>query len=500
MAQASLTVDPDFSIGRIDPRLFGSFVEHLGRCVYEGIYEPGHPAADEHGLRRDVLDLARELGITVVRYPGGNFVSGYRWEDGVGPDRPTRLDLAWRSVETNAFGLHEFMGWIEQVGAQPMLAVNLGTRGVQEAADLIEYCNFPGGTELSDTRIKNGAADPFGVRLWCLGNEVDGPWQVGQKSASEYGRLAAETAKAMRLVDPSIELVACGSSSRKSNTFASWDAAVLEETYDVVDYLSLHCYFEERSDLASFLASAVDMDAFIGEVIATCDFVKGRRRSAKTMKLSLDEWNVWYEERYRAERREAWQRAPHLIEDEYSLVDAVAVGSYLITLLHHADRISVACHAQLVNVIAPIRTEAGGPAWRQPIFYPFADVARFAKGQSLQVSVRSPLMDTVAYGPVPAVNAAASHDHETGQVAVFLVNRDLQATIPVELTLAQARNLRVSHHTVLHDDDIRAQNSARDPQRVTPGPGRGAVLEDGRLRLELPPVSWTTVVLTENRR
>ena len=187
---AQLTIDPAFSIGPADRRLFGSFVEHMGRCVYGGIYEPGHPSADSRGLRRDVLELTRELGVSVVRYPGGNFVSGYRWEDGVGPvgDRPRRLDLAWKTIETNAFGLDEFMTWAAEAGVEPMMAVNLGTRGRPGGLDLLEYANHPGGTELSDLRRKHGAEDPYGVRLWCLGNEMDGPWQVGHKTADEYGR------------------------------------------------------------------------------------------------------------------------------------------------------------------------------------------------------------------------------------------------------------------------------------------------------------------------
>src|SRR3954471_4110043 len=180
MPVAHLTVDPRFPVGPINRRLFGSFVEHLGRCVYEGIYEPGHTTADEEGFRQDVIDLVRELGVTMVRYPGGNFVSGFRWEDSVGPkeDRPRRLNLAWHSTETNEVGLHEFASWLDKVGSELMLAVNLGTRGTLEALDLLEYSNISGGTALSDQRIANGATDAFGVKMWCLGNEMDGPWQL----------------------------------------------------------------------------------------------------------------------------------------------------------------------------------------------------------------------------------------------------------------------------------------------------------------------------------
>jgi alpha-L-arabinofuranosidase len=498
---ARLVLDPDFALGPVDRRLFGSFVEHMGRCVYEGIFEPGHPDADDRGFRQDVLRLVRELGPTVVRYPGGNFVSGYRWEDGVGSpgERPTRLDLAWRSIEPNAFGLHEFMSWADEAAVTPMLAVNLGTRGVQEAADLVEYCNHPGGTALSDWRVKNGASDPFGVQLWCLGNEMDGPWQVGQKSAEDYGKLAAEAAKAMRLVDPSVELVACGSSNRQMPTFAAWEATVLEHTYDYVDYISMHAYYEETDNLADFLASAVDMDGFIEDVAAAADYVRAKLRSPKQLRISFDEWNVWYQTRYHQLPERGWQQAPALIEDEFTVADAVTVGSYLISLLNHADRVAIACQAQLVNIIAPIRTEAGGVAWRQPIFFPFAQVARLARGVALRLPVESPLVATPKYGRVPAVTAAATWDEESGTLAVFLVNRDSTDAIDVHIDLRAMHPERIGEQLVLADSDIRATNSASEPDRVRPRAGTDARLEGGRLSVGLPAVSWTVLTLSCTR-
>ena len=296
MNVATITLNPAFRVGAVDRRLFGTFVEHMGRCVYTGIYEPGHPSADEHGFRGDVADLVRRLGPTVVRYPGGNFVSGYRWEDGIGPpdERPRRLDLAWKAIETNAVGVDEFTRWSRQVGLDPVMAVNLGTRGVQEAVDLLEYCNHPGGTALSELRRSNGAKDPHDIKVWCLGNELDGPWQVGHKTAAEYGRLAAETARAMRMVDPTIELVACGSSNSQMPTFGSWEATTLEHCYDLVDYVSLHTYYDPLPlDLPSFLASAVDLDRMIDAIVATADHVGARLKSRRKLKLSVDEWNVW---------------------------------------------------------------------------------------------------------------------------------------------------------------------------------------------------------------
>ena len=500
-AQQLVTVvlDPANQVGQLDRRLFGSFVEHMGRCVYTGIYEPGHPTAGADGFRRDVLDLTRELGVTTIRYPGGNFVSSYRWEDGVGPreDRPTRLDLAWRALEPNDVGLNEFMGWAREVGAEPMMAVNLGTRGVEAATDLIEYCNHPSGTFLSDLRKSHGVPDPHAIKLWCLGNELDGPWQMGQKTAGEYGRLAAETAKAMRMVDDSIELVAVGSSNSSMPTFGAWEAEVLEHTYDLVDYISMHDYYEPvGDDLGSFLASSVDMDGFIGAVVATADHMGARLRSRKRLRISFDEWNVWYQARFVGQRNLDWKYARELIEDEYSVVDAVVVGSLLITLLRHADRVAIACQAQLVNVIAPIMTRPGGPAWRQTIFHPFALTARLARGVALDVSVQTPGYDTTRFGQVDAVTATATWDEERQSLAVFAVNRLQDRPLPVEVDVRRFPQLVLAETHLLADDDIHASNTAEHPDRVRPRQLPEASVVDGRLRFVLPPVSWAAISLT----
>ncbi len=499
MPQVRIVLDPSFAIGEVDRRLFGSFVEHMGRCVYTGIHEPDHDSADEHGFRGDVAALTREAGVTVVRYPGGNFVSGYRWEDGVGPveDRPTRLDLAWRSLEPNTVGLNEFATWGRSTGIEPMLAVNLGTRGVQEACDLLEYTNHPGGTALSDLRAQHGHRDPHGVRLWCLGNELDGPWQTGHKTADEYGRLAVETAKAMRQVDPSIELVACGSSNSAMPTFGSWEATVLDHAYDAVDYISLHAYYEERDgDLASFLASPVDMDHFIRSVVATADHVGAKRRSRRRVDLSFDEWNVWYQQDFVGHTNLELEQAPHLIEDTFTLADAVAVGGFLMTFLRHADRVKIACQAQLVNVIGLVRTEAGGPAWRQSIFHPFAQTARLARGTALRVEPRGATHETAAHGEVDTVDAAATWDEESGAVALFLVNRHPTDAATVTVDLRAFPGAQVTECLRLEDEDPRRANTRDEPDAVTPRPDPSPRVEGGCLELRLTPVSWTAVSLT----
>jgi alpha-L-arabinofuranosidase len=497
--RATLTIDPTFRIADVDPRLYGSLVEHMGRCVYTGIYEPGHPSADPDGFRGDVAELVRELGVTLFRYPGGNFVSGYNWEDGIGPadQRPTRLDLAWRSIEPNQVGVDEFLPWSARVGGETMMAVNLGSRGLDAARNLVEYCNYPSGTAWSDLRRRNGAADPYGVKVWCLGNEMDGPWQIGHKTAREYGRLAAVTANAMRRVDPSIELVACGSSNSQMPTFASWEATVLEEAYELVDYLALHHYFQPLDgDRDGFLAAGVAMDRFIDAAVATCDHARAVGRHNKRINLCFDEWNVWYQHEFAGEDNlEVAQTAPRLIEDTYSALDAVVVGNLLISLLRHADRVRIACLAQLVNVIAPIRTEPGGPAWRQTTFYPFMLTSRHGRGTVLRVEPRSPVHDTRSLGEVPLLDAAAVLEEESGTVALFLVNRDQQEPMGLELDVRALPELAVGQQVTLSDQDPDAVNSATAPDRVAPSQQDGLKVADGRVEVVLPPLSWNMLRL-----
>ncbi|TRY19699.1 alpha-N-arabinofuranosidase [Tessaracoccus rhinocerotis] len=500
MTKAHLTLDPHFTIGAVDRRLFGSFVEHLGRCVYQGIYEPGHPSADEEGFRSDVVDLVRELGVSTIRYPGGNFVSGYRWEDGVGPvdQRPRRLDLAWHSTETNRIGLDEFANWLSHVDAELMYAINLGTRGVLEALDVLEYANIRQGTHWSDLRAANGHPEPHSIRMWCLGNEMDGPWQLGHSTADEYGSLAARAARAMRQVDPDLELVVCGSSSAQMPTFGEWERVVLEHTYDVVDYISCHAYYEPKDgDYDSFLASAVGMDRFIEAVVATADHVKAVRGSDKEMLISFDEWNVWYQSRYQNVDRitdvQSWPEAPRILEDSYSVLDAVVFGNLLISLLRHCDRVKSASLAQLVNVIAPIMTEPGGPAWRQTTFFPFAITSELATGEALELKLESPTQQTDEYGEVPLVDAVATHDAENGHTAVFLVNRSQTEAVELTIDASSLGEFSGASATTLADADMHAANTLQDPERVAPAGNDSVSVEGGVIRVVLPPVSWTAV-------
>lgn len=500
MKRARLLLDPRRRVAPVPRRLFGSFVEHLGRCVYTGIYEPEHPTADPDGFRGDVLALVRELGVSTVRYPGGNFVSSYRWEDGVGPvdRRPARLDLAWHSLETNAFGTDEFMRWVGKAGIEPIMAVNLGTRGVAEAVDLLEYANHRGGSELADRRRDNGAPDPYGIRLWCLGNEMDGPWQVGGRSATEYGRLAAQTAKAMRRFDPDLELIACGSSHSGMPTFGSWERDVLTEAYDDVDLISLHAYYYQvDDDLPSFLASAEDMDGYIDAVTAIADSVGAIRKSARKIMIAFDEWNVWYQRATPSAppTGEDWPVAPRLLEDHYNVADAVVVGGLLISLLRHSDRVTAACQAQLVNVIAPIMTEPGGAAWRQTIFHPFARTARHARGAVLDVLRESDSTATDRYGDVAVVDAVATWDDRADEMAVFFVNRGATESAEVSVDVGGVQVSEIIECLTVGGTDPYARNTAAGPDHAVPAPNDTVRRAGSGVRLTLPPASWTMLRL-----
>jgi alpha-N-arabinofuranosidase len=495
--------DKEYRLGDVDKRLFGSFIEHLGRAVYGGIYEPGHPRADAQGFRMDVLDLIRELGVPLIRYPGGNYVSGFNWEDSVGPVemRPRRLDLAWRAVEPNTFGLDEFMKWSKKAGTEAMMAINLGTRGIDAARNLVEYCNHPCGSYWSDLRKSHGATEPYGISLWCLGNEMDGPWQVGHKTAGEYGALANEAAKAIKLFDPKLELVVCGSSNNHMPTFPEWEATVLEECYGSVDYLSLHSYYANRDDdLGNFLGCSIGMDSFIKSVVATCDHVKAKKRSGKTINLSFDEWNVWFHSNDADREITPWTVGPALLEDVYTFEDALVVGCLLITLLKHVDRVKIACLAQLVNVIAPIMTENGGSVWKQTIFYPFLHASKYGRGTVLDLRVSSPTYATKHYGDVPFLEAVAVTDADSGSMTVFAVNRSQDEKLELEGVLGGFTGLEVVEHIELNHHDPKAVNTAKRPHEVVPHAVSGkARVKEGRLSATLEPLSWNVIRIVTGR-
>jgi alpha-N-arabinofuranosidase len=495
--QAKIVLDRAYRIAEVDDRIYGSFIEHLGRAVYDGIYCPGHKNADRDGFRKDVADLIRELKVPIIRYPGGNFVSGFHWEDSVGPKekRPRRTDLAWKSIETNEVGLDEFVPWAERLGSETMMAVNLGTEGISEACHILEYCNLGSGTEYSNMRIRNGRKNPYHIKTWCLGNEMDGPWQIGRKTMDEYGRIAEETAKAMKLTDPSIELVSCGSSGGTMPTFPDWEAVTLEHDYDYVDYVSLHTYFAlENGDSQDFLSRSDDMDRFIRSVVSACDYVKAKKRGKKDINLSFDEWNTWYHSRKQDAdimEKHPWQVAPPLLEDIYTFEDALVCGLLMITLLKHCDRVKMACLAQLVNVIAPIMTEQnGGKVWKQTIFYPFLYSSVYGRGTALLPVVTSPVVPTSGHDEITAVEAVAVMNEREKELNVFAVNRSLSDDIMLSVDLRDFEGYALLEHVVLESDDLKAVNGP-DQERVAPKKRKEKAEPDhGQFRVKLRRASW----------
>lgn len=499
MKKSQINIDKHFIIGEVDKRIYGSFIEHLGRAVYGGIYQPDSPLSDEQGFRKDVLKLIRDIDVPVIRYPGGNFVSGYHWEDGVGPkaERPSKLDLAWSVIESNQFGLNEFMDWAKKANTTPMMAINLGTRGVEDAKNIIEYCNIEKGSYYSDLRRKHGYDAPHNIKLWCLGNEMDGPWQMGHKTADEYGRVAEEAGRIMRMVDPSIELVACGSSSLNMPTFGSWEATVLDHCYDQVDYLSLHQYYGNYdNNTPDFLASSVAMDDFISSVVSICDYVKAKKRSKKTINLSFDEWNVWYHSNEQDKKIARWSKAPRQLEDVYNLEDALLVGSMLITLLKHADRVKIACLAQLVNVIAPIMT-SDKSAWRQTIYYPYMHASKYGRGTVLNTVVNSPVYES-KYGDAPYLDSICVANEEDETLTIFAVNKDLNESMEITCDLRQFADYNIVNHIVLTHEDLKANNTEANPDNVVPKSSNSSKVENGILICVLEKQSWNVILLKKS--
>ena len=497
--EVRIFVDSRRTIAPLDRNLFGSFLEHLGRAIYGGIYEPGSKLSDATGFRKDVLAEIRQLGVPIIRYPGGNFVSGYNWLDGVGPkqERHRVLDKAWNSINSNQFGTNEFMAWAKAVGTEPLMGLNLGTGTPEQAAALVEYCNVDSGTKWSELRRKHGFAEPYKAKHWCLGNEMDGPWQIGHMTATEYGMKAQDAARQMRLVDPSVQLIACGSSTPFMPTYLEWDRQVLEECYEYVDGLSLHRYFENTAkttgaDSAKFLAMNLSMDRQIAETLAVCDLVRGHKRSPKSLWLSFDEWNVWYRQRTGDAVNGHRQEAPHLLEEIYNLEDALLVGGLVNSLLRNADRVKIACLAQLVNVIAPLMTNENG-LFRQTIYYPYSWALQFARGRVLNVLVEAPTYDVPEMDAVPYVDATATMNPDDGKTSFFILNRDLSKSHPVEIVWEDKPASQVLVSQILTGDDLKAVNGFDAPNRVQPQTFEKASTANGRSRFEIPPRSYVVM-------
>jgi alpha-N-arabinofuranosidase len=506
---ARAVINPAQYRSELDRRLLGAFLEHLGRAIYTGVYQPGSPLADKNGFRTDVIAQVKGLGVPIMRYPGGNFVSGYNWLDGVGPKdkRPTVLERAWNSLETNQFGTNEFIDWCKLVGTEPLLAFNLGTGTPEMAVAYVEYCNVEKGTKWSDLRRSHGYQSPHNVRYWCLGNEMDGPWQMGHMSAREYGQKARDTARQIRVLDRRLQLIACGSSNANMPEYLAWDREVLEECYDQVDAISLHNYYGNTKELtgnstARFLAMNLDMERQIHEIAAVCDYVQGLRRSPKRLWLSFDEWNVWYRARGGDFADGKRTFAPRLLEEVYNLEDALLVGAFLNTLLRQSDRVRIACLAQIINVIAPLVTNDTS-VLRQSTYYPYAWALQYARGRVLDLKVESETYPISADGlradfarddQVPFIDVTATMDPQNGQVSVLMLNRDLESERELVLEWRDVTPARMLACQTLTGADLKAFNTFEQPQRVAPRPLETPTI-GSRMTFKLPARSYSVAHL-----
>ncbi|UCD48806.1 MAG: hypothetical protein JSW27_14875 [Phycisphaerales bacterium] len=444
--KARIKIDIDRTIGQINENLYGNFVEHLGRCVYGGVYDPDSPQAGEKGLRQDVLAAAKELGVSITRYPGGNFVSNYHWLDGVGPERIPRMELAWARLETNQFGTNEFMEFAKAIGTKPYFAVNMGTGTIEEAQRWVEYCNVKEGPYFAELRRKHGYPEPHNIKYWSLGNEMDGFWQMGHLNAEDYSKKAREAAKLMRLTSPDIKLIAAGSSNYRPNADPdAWNSTVLHELRDVVDYIALHIYVgNPENNYYNFLATPLVLEQrtqVVKGMIAR-EMVVADRGDRDPIYIAWDEYNVWY----RARTGDS-MRGTRALEERYNLEDALVVAGFLNAFVRNADVVKMANMAQLVNVIAPIFTNET-TLFKQTIYYPLQLFSRNVRGTSLDVFVDCDTYDTERFflglgetttvqEDVPYLDVSAAYDN--GRVTLCVVNRHKDRAIATDIICQEGR-------------------------------------------------------------
>jgi alpha-N-arabinofuranosidase len=490
MDTTTITLHTRFQIGLVDPRILGGFLEHMGRAVYQGVYDPDCVHADSDGLRTDVMRALRRLNLTAMRYPGGNFASGYHWLDGVGPrsGRPTVRELAWQSLEPNRFGTDEYIRLCRKMNWTPMITVNLGTGTPEEARNWVEYCNCPAGTRYAELRAANGRVEPHAVKLWCLGNEMDGPWQLGHAPADQYAIRARQAAKMMKDVDRSIELVVCGSCATRLPTYMEWDRQVLEYMGDAAEYISLHRYVgNEANDTLDYLAVTNSIDRQIEEMDAVCRFVQARRRSDKRAYLCFDEWNVWYKNK-QMDGEDKF--APHLIEEMYNLEDALVTAGFLNSFIRHADVVKIANVAQIVNVIAPVQTR-GNDLLIQSIFYPFEMFSKRRQGVSLRPVVSGPAYSGKTNGRAPYIDASAILDGD--RLHVFATNRSLDESAQVRVHVADREIVALESAESLTGPDAKAANSFERPDVIKAQPFEDVRLVGGLAVLQLPRLCVTAL-------
>lgn len=482
--RARVKIDTERVIDDIDPKIYGNFVEHLGRCIEGGIFDEGSPLSDTNGYRRDVLDAVKKLGVSILRWPGGNFSSNYHWKDGIGPrdHRPPRLEMAWGTVESNRFGTHEFLNYCEMLGTEPYICANLGTGTWEEAQQWVEYVNSPQDTAMTRLRKENGRRDPWKVTYWGLGNEMDGPWQMGHKSAEDYGKFALETAKLMKWTDPNIKLIAAGSSNYGNGIdWIGWNRTVLDFLKTHADYLSMHMYVgNTANDFGEFLANSL----LLGERIKITEGVinavmSGQPRNRKVY-IAWDEWNVWYRARGNS------QRGRRILEERYNLEDALVVATFLNTFVNNAHIIKIANMAQLVNVIAPIFTE-GNRLFLQTIYYPLALFANNTRGKALQLLVKGPVYKGRNFDEVPHLDSSAALDN--GTLVVNVVNRHPDQAVETDIELEDKQFVGTVEVSEVNAPDVKMENSFEATTVKTMQ--HTAKPEKNLLRYRFPPHSYT---------
>ncbi len=496
---AKIKIDRDRVIGDISPLLYGNFVEHLGRCVYSGIYEPGSPLSDEKGLRKDVMQAVKDLKVPIIRYPGGNFVSNYHWEDGVGPNRIPRMELAWSRLETNEFGTNEFMNFAKQLGTEPYFAVNMGTGTIEEAQRWVEYTNVKGGSYYSDLRKKHGYPEPYNIKYWSLGNEMDGFWQMGHLNADDYSKKAREAAKLMKLTDPTIKLIAAGSSNYRPTADPNeWNATILKELKNVVDYLAIHIYVgNPDNNYYNFMSTPLVMEQrtkIIKGMIAR-EMAQANRGSKDPIYIAWDEYNVWY----RARRGES-AKGTRALEEHYNLEDALVIAGFLNGFIRNADIVKMANLAQLVNVIGPIFTNETG-MYRQTIYFPLQLFAQNMTGKSLDVHVACETYDTEEFPiglgeqktqqknvPYLDVSAAINND----EIILSVVNRNKDKAIATDIILQEGSFDGKLNVYEVNGPDVKTENNFNSETIVTKE--NAAISAKGqKVTYSFPPHSFTLI-------
>ncbi len=465
--QARIKIDTDRRIGEVHPHLFGNFAEHLGRCIYGGIFEEGSPLSDSEGYRIDVMKAIRDLDVTILRWPGGNFVSGYDWRDGIGPrsQRKPRPEGAWGDVESNRFGTHEFLRYCEKIGAEPYICINTGLGTIEEARQWVEYANESRDTFWARQRRSDGRDKPWGVKFWGLGNEIDGPWQLGHKNAEDYSKFALEAAKAMRRVDPSIKLVASGSSNFGSGSdWIGWNRTVLERLRNDIDYISLHTYIgNQENDFERFLAAGEDVDERIEVLAGQIRAVRSGRPDARPIHIAYDEWNVWYRARGGSEHDTGRTR----LEEKYNYEDALAMGMFLNSFIRHAGSVKLANLAQVVNVIDPIFTNEKG-LYLQTIYFPLAEYARQKNTVAIDALVASPTYTAGRRKDVKYLDVSTTLDVESQTVCVNVLNRSAKLDIPTRLENVTGTISGEVGVWALRHDDLKTIHTFGDDARVRP--------------------------------